>query len=156
MNTSKQFKEWIQKHKVCWEMLPYCSLTSEGKKQIGFELDLYAQFEDGVMANPGCSLCDQIFAKLRDIARLVLPKEHRPTRYDIQVFDAAFHYRPETNLKPEVQLTVLIVHRQNYLGPVDACESKCAREIQEGLRAAGVPRKVWSGKNKHFLRIAAL
>ncbi len=78
------------------------------------------------------------------ITELVLPKDLRPTRYDIEQFDASFHFRPETKLKTDIRLTVLIVHRKGFFDPVDQCELRCSKEIQQNLKTIGVQRKVWS------------
>lgn len=52
--------------------------------------------------------------------------------------------RAESAWKPEVQLTVHIVHREGYLSPLDECEKRCAEEIQTALRGLGVQPKSWS------------
>ncbi len=144
MTTQNDLNEWIREHKVCWELFPYYALGRGGRIQIGFELDLYAQHLPWVKTNPGCKECEEVFKKLEEIARLALPTEFRPTRYDIQPFDASFHIRPETKLKQEVQLTMLIIHREGYFDPLDECERRCAAEIQQHLKNLGVQSKVWS------------
>jgi hypothetical protein len=120
-------------------------MLKDGKRvQVGFELHLFAQHEPEVKADPGCIKCQEVYAILREIARISMPRETRPTRYDIGVFDASFHLRPENNLKTEVQLTILIVHRSDFLEPVNHCEKKCIREIEENLRSLGIKQRVWS------------
>lgn len=144
MNAQHDLLEWIKEHKVCWELVPYYVFTSEGKIQVGFELDLYAQIDAQIRTNPGSTASEQIFEKLAHVARLSFPQDRRPTRYDIQVFDASFHYRKETKLKPEIQLTLLITHRQDFFHTVDECERRCAGEIEEHLKGLGVQRKIWT------------
>ena len=144
MRTQTDLIEWIQQHKVCWELVPYYAIGRAGKIQVGFELDLFAQFESGAKPNPGCKQCEEVFHNLAEIGRLALPTDFRPTRYDFQQFDASFHLRTETKLKPEIQLTILIIHREGFFNPVDECERKCATEIQQRLKNMGVQRKVWS------------
>ncbi len=144
MNTPTDFTKWIQEHKVCWELFPYYAMDNGERIQIGFELDLYAQHLPSVVADPGCKECEVVYKNLEQIARLALPTEFRPTKYDIQQFDASFHLRPETKLKPEIQVTILILHREGFFDPVDECERKCTDEIQKNLKNIGVQRKVWS------------
>ncbi len=146
MSTHTELHEWIKEHKVCWELFPYKPMGIDGRIQVGFELDLYAQHLPSTNANPGCKECEKVFKQLEQIAHLALPAEFRPTRCEIQQFDASFHLRPETKLKPEIQLTILIVHREGFFHPVDECERKCADEIQKHLKSIGVQRKVWSKK----------
>jgi hypothetical protein len=111
---------------------------------VGFELRLFGQHGSGAHPSPGCAECVALHDKLRSIALAAFPKEHRPTRYDVEPFDASFHLRPETEWTPEVQLTVHIVHREGYLRPVDECEKRCSQEIQEALRVLGVQARAWS------------
>ena len=136
-------KEWIRQHKVCSELLPYFEMHESKKVQVGFELHLYAQHSPGVMANPGCKECQEVYKHLQQIARLALPQEFRPTRYEIEPFDASFHIRKETKMKSEVQLTMLIIHREGFFNPVDDCERRCLAEIQQKLKEIGVQSKIW-------------
>lgn len=146
MSEMTTLKEWIQEHKVCWELLPYY-MMSEGKKvQIGYELYLYAQHALNVKADPGCALCQKIFGELQQIAHLALPKEFRPTTFQIVPFDAAFHLRPETRMKNEVQLVLQIVHREGFFNQVDDCERRCSQEIENNLRELGVRSKAWPAR----------
>jgi hypothetical protein len=143
MNAPTDLTEWIQKHKVCWDLLPYYAVDGGPRIQIGFELDLFAQHLPSVVANPGCKECENVYKNLAQIARKALPTEFRPTKYEIQQFDASFHIRRETNLKTEIQVTVLIIHREGLFDPVNECERKCADEIEKHLKNMGVQRKVW-------------
>jgi len=121
-------------------------MNGNTKIQVGYELDLYAQHDPGVKADPGCHECRDLHDILKILAIQVLPKENRPSRYQIEEFDAAFHIRPETNLKVEVVLKMLIIHREDFFAPVDLCEQKCSAEIQRNLARLGVQPKVWSQK----------
>ena len=143
MTAQNDLKEWVREHKVCWELLPYFEYNQSKKIQVGFELDLYAQHLPEVKADPGCMECQELFKKLQQIARLALPTEFRPTRYEIGPFDASFHIRRETNMKSEVQLRMLIIHREDLFNPVDDCERKCSAEIQQKLKDLGVQSRVW-------------
>src|SRR3989304_5625483 len=88
--------------------------------------------------------CWDVYEKLRAIALFALPRQHRPTRHEIAPFDASFHLWPESKWVPEVQLTLEIVHRRDYLRPIDDCEQKCAREIQARLRVLGARSRAGS------------
>jgi len=126
--------KWIYEHKVCWELSPYFAIVAEDRKeQIGFELDLFAQHSDRTDINPGCRKCEELYAGLQHIAISVLPHEKRPTAYEIEPFDAAFHLRLETKMKTEVQLKIVIRHHSDVLRPLDECEQKCCREIRLNL-----------------------
>lgn len=148
MTPEATLRRWIRDHRVCWEVSSLQEVNQQGRVAVGYELHLFARHAAGVRANPGCSECRDLHEKLRAIAVFVLPREHRPTRYEIAPFDASFHLRPESEWVPEVQLTLEIVHRQGYLRPIDECELRCAREIEDRLHALGAPSRAWSeGRN---------
>lgn len=146
MNEDLDLKEWVKKHKVCWELLPHQAVMGSKIIQVGFELYLYAQHLEGAKPSPGCEECYELYKKLHEIALLTLPTENRPTRYEITPFDSAFHMRPKNRLKTEVQLMLLIIHRTEYMNPVDDCEVKCSAEIQKKLKEMGVQMKIWQEK----------
>lgn len=146
MNSETNLPKWIQEHKVCWDAAPLSALHNGMTIQVGFELHLYAQHEDSVLANPGCSKCQKIFEVLQEIAQRVMPTEQRPSRYEIAPFDASFHLRPENHLREEVQLTIQVLHRQEYFDPVDECEKKCLAEMEKKLSQLGVQSKSWREK----------
>lgn len=143
METEATIKEWVLKHRVTWEIGAWQELAEHQVMTVGFELRLFGQHEPHVHASAGCDNCAPVFERLRSIALAAFPKEHRPTTYEMAPSDRSLHHRPESGWTPEVQLTVHIVHREGYLRPIDACERRCAEEIQSSLRALGVPPKAW-------------
>ena len=138
--------KWVAQHKVCWELFPLVELDQHPNKaparvQVGFELMLYGEHAEGVKPSPGCPECVSLYDKLRAIAVFTLPKENRPSRYEISPFDHAFHLRSESEWVPEVQLTIRIIHGSDYFKGIDDCEKRCAEEIQGQLRALGAQPK---------------
>jgi len=144
METEATLKQWVRQHRVTWELGAWQELAEHGVTPVGFELRLFGQHGPHSGAMPGCQQCVSLHEKLRSIALAAFPKEHRPTKYEVEPFDASFHLRPESEWKPEVQLTVHILHRDGYLRPLDECEKRCAEEIQKALRGLGVQPKSWS------------
>ncbi len=144
METEATIKEWVLKHRVTWEVGAWQEMVESQVMTVGFELRLFGRHTANVHASPGCDDCIFLFERLRSIALAAFPKEHRPTKYEIDPPDASLHQRPESGWVPEVQLTAHIVHRENYLRPIDGCERRCAEEIQRSLRALGVQPKTWS------------
>ena len=137
-------KQWVRAHKVTWEISPWKEIVEHRPAAVGFELRLLARHDVHAHASPGCGECVLVYETLHELARQALPDVTRPTRYDIEPFDAKFHLRAQTEWAPEVQLAIHIVHRDGYLAPVDECESRCAEEIERGLEALGVQPKTWS------------
>ncbi len=144
MSMEEALRDWVVKHKVCWEMAPLVERNGETNVQVGYELQLFARHEAGAHPEPGCAKCEDMYRNLRAIALFALPHEERPSRYDIAPFHASFCLRPESEWIPEVQLTIQIIHRAGYFRPIDDCEKKCAGEIQKCLRALGAQPKSWS------------
>jgi hypothetical protein len=144
MEAEATLKEWVRRHRVTWELGAWQELVEHRSVTVGFELRLFAQHDPHAHPTPGCSHCVSLYENLRMIALATLPKEHRPTRYDIEPFEPAYHLRPEGQWQPEVQLTLHIVHRNGYLCPLDECEKRCAGEIQQGLRDLGAQPRTWS------------
>lgn len=143
METETAIREWVQKHRVTWEVGSFQELVDQQVTTVGFELRLFGQHEAHVHASAGCDNCAPVFERLQAIARAALPKDHRPTTYVVEPSDRSLHHRPEGGWTPEVQLTVHIVHREDYLRPVDNCERRCVEEIQGSLRALGAQPRSW-------------
>ena len=55
-------------------------------------------------------------------------------------FDQALHLTHKHNLQPEVVLTLKILHRQGFNDPIDECEERCLKEMEDTLTALGVRR----------------
>ena len=144
MQSKGDLEQWIREHRVTWELGSWQELVDHRPLAVGFELRLYGQHPPRAYPPPGCEKCAAVYDGLRAVAQAALPREHRPSQYDIRPFDAALHLRPDAEWAPEVQLTVHIVHRDGYLSPVDECEKRCAQEIQRNLKQLGVQERTWS------------
>lgn len=141
-------REWVAQHKVCWELSPLVEQDRHPNQaptriQVGFELQLFAQHAEDAKPSPGCPECVTLYERLRAIAVFTLPKEQRPSRYELSPFDSSFHLRPESGWVQEVQLTIRIIHGSDYFRGIDDCEKTCVEEIQGQLRALGAQPKAW-------------
>lgn len=145
MEAEATLEGWVREYRVTWELGTFQELVERKPATVGFELRLFGQHGAHSGAMPGCRECVSLHERLCSIAFAAFPKEHRPTAYEVEPFDASFRVRPESGWIPEVQLTVRIVHRDGYLRPLDECEKRCAREIEEGLQRLGAHRKAWPG-----------
>lgn len=144
MASDSTIEAWVREHRVTWELGPLQEVVDHRPATAGFELRVFAQHAAGAHPAPGCAECVSLHDMLRAITLASLPQERRASGYEIVPFDAAFHLRPESEWRPEVQLTVRIVHREGYLSPLDACEKRCAEEVQQALRKLGVQPRSWS------------
>ena len=142
--TLEELRMLVQDHRVCWEVLPEkIPVKDDAPLKIGFDLMLYGTHEEGEHPTPGCEKCKQIYRDLRKIANWVLPKEERPSRYEISIYDSAIRYNRMRGSRPDVGLTIKILHRSEYDRPVDECEIACLNEMKTKLSSLGAQERYW-------------
>lgn len=140
-----RLQDLVQQHRVCWEVLPE-QLPRSGEKplQVGFQLLLYgAHAHKTDRPLPGCDQCLMIYGHLRDIAMWIVPKVERPSRYEIEIFDSSVRYDPVRSNRPDVTVTIKILHRSQCDAPVDQCETFCLHEMEEKLLEIGAQHQQW-------------
>lgn len=144
----EHLKDIVQLHRVCWEVLPEQVPVEDGNPlQVGFNLMLYgAHAHDADRFPPGCPACQAIYRDLRQLADWIVPKDERPTRYEIDVFDQAIRYDPMRGNRPDVTVTIRILHRSQREAPVDVCEVFCLHEMEQKLVQIGAQCLRWTGE----------
>jgi hypothetical protein len=144
--TVERLKVLAREHRVCWEVWPErLAVRDRESLHVGFDLVLNgAHAHDDDRPSPGCERCKLIFKHLREIAEWIVPKAERPSRYDIQIFDHAVHYAPERGNRPDVALTIKILHRSGIDRPVDECEVLCLNEMKARLSQIGAQHRQWN------------
>ena len=143
--TIAHLKDFVGQHRVCWEVLPEQFPVEGGRPlQVGFNLMLYgAHAHDTDRPLPGCEQCRLIYMHLREIAEWIVPKVERPSRYEIEIFDSSVRYDPARSNRPEVTVTIKILHRFRFDAPVDQCEVFCLHEMEEKLLQVGTQHLQW-------------
>lgn len=137
-------RELVQRFRVCWESWPEFLMVKREKRQIGFSLELSGTHERGVEhPSPGCQHCRAVYAALQTIAVYILPREQRPSRYEIEPYQTAISYSVRRRNRPDVTLAIRIVHREGYERPVDDCEERCLEEMKQRLRELGACERHW-------------
>ena len=144
VQTNETLRHWVRQHKVTWELSPRHEMVDGLPRIVGYDLRLYGSDPRRAMTSPGASECIEIYDRLRSIGLSVVPAEQRPTVCTVESFDSSLHMRPESAWEPEVEVTIEVTHRSGYLGPLDACEKRCAEEIQESLRRLGAQPGRWA------------
>ena len=147
-STLESLREIANKHQVCYEVWPERSVAQGVKIQIGFELQLCGTNSHVAAGEhqpvPGCEYCHSTYEDLRQIAEWILPRDERPSRYEIGAFDRALHVAPHgRHSRSEVVLTIHIMHRADFNREVDDCENRCLKEMRGRLNQLGIYEGKW-------------
>lgn len=105
-------------------------------RTIGLQLEVsgvYNHVDHPVL--PGSEECQPLIAALERVVAEVIPKEHRRSRYEVNVPHAGLGYT--SGGQPEITATVGILHGDKINDPVDACEVRCLNEMVSKLRRLG-------------------
>lgn len=137
----------VRRHQVCWETSPLLHYGRNGEKTaIGFDLGLYGTHDHPRHPpTPGCEECSVVHQALEEIARWIIPKKDTESQYQIEVDIPALVYSRLRENRPEVKLTIKIMHRTGFDRPVDACEMACIQEMEAKLKGIGAQRDKWKG-----------
>lgn len=149
----KRLLDIIEKHQVCYEVWPERSVDHGRKIQIGFELQLCGTNSHvaakGKQPVPGCEICHSTYEDLREIAEWILPREERPSRYEIGGFDRSLHVAPHSrHSRNEVVVPIHIMHRTEFNREVDECENRCLKEMRDRLNQLGVYEGRWGSDDE--------
>jgi len=134
----KALKEVIRKHTVRYEVWPHFEISEGQRVMVGFDIELYGTHDHGATRlSPGCDLCTETHDDLQRLAEYILPKDQRPSQYEIPPFDQSLHASRGGTF--EVVALIPIEHRHGFFDPIDACEERCLNEMLEKLAELGVP-----------------
>ena len=144
----EQLRAIARKHQVCYEVWAERSVAEEHKILIGYELRLCGTNSHvaakGKQAVPGCEFCHSTYEDLKEIAEWILPREERPSRYEIGGFDRALHIAPRSrHSRSEVVVHLHIMHRTDFNREVDECENRCLKEMKDRLKQLGIHEGYW-------------
>lgn len=142
--TGDTLKQWVRQYKLTWEVSPQREMVDGGALQVvGYEVRLYGL----VPAEGGSPDGEEVrltYERLRAIAQAVLPAPGGHTRCEVERFDSSLHMRPDSEWRPEVEVTIHLSHRRSYATPPDAAEKRVADAIQEALRQLGAQPGRWT------------
>jgi len=144
----EQLRAIARKHQVCYEVWPERSVAEGRRIQIGFELQLCGTNEHlttkAQQPVPGCAICQGTYDDLKRIADWILPREERPSRYEIGGFDRSLHVAPHSrHSRNEVVVPIHIMHRTEFNREVDDCENRCLKEMRGRLNQLGIYEGRW-------------
>jgi len=138
-------RDLVQRYQVCWETYKEEALVTCGVRAIGFGIDLFGTHEPGIEhVSPGCEHCKRVQSALKQIAEWILPREERPSMYEVSVEDQSLIYSPQRRNRPDVLVRIRILHRSGFEQPIDDCEVRCLKEMEQTLLALGACKRAWS------------
>ena len=142
-------RDIARRHQVCYEVWPERSLAEGRRIQIGFELQLcgandHLATKGAQQPVPGCDHCLRTYEEMKQIAEWILPREERPSRYEIGGFDRSLHVAPHSRQsRSEVVVRIHILHRSDFNREVDDCENRCLKEMRGRLNQLGIAEGKW-------------
>ena len=140
----RQLRELAERREVCWDVFRERVAVRGAIRTVGYELVLSGIHTPAQHApTPGCDLCKDVFSDLRTLARWILPKEHRPSIYEIKAYRPIIQHARRRSMRAEVTLCIKILHRHHYEDPIDQCETRCLTEMEQQLRRIGACQGGW-------------
>ena len=156
-NGLARIKGLVQQFAVCWEAHPeQAVVTVMGPKdqaprsraelrKIGFSLELYGTPAPGVEnVSPGSDHCRRVQWALKEIADWILPREDGGCVYEVQMEPQSLVSSRVRADRPDVRVTIQILHRSNWDMPIDECEECCLRDMERALHEVGACEGAWS------------
>jgi hypothetical protein len=134
--TEAGLRELVREHQIRWKAGREEAVVDGELRTIGLKLELSAVHAHLVRRPmPGCPECRPVVSALEKVIDAVLPKEHRRSFYEVTLPTAELGYSPSGTA--EITATIAILHKGSINDPVDACETRCLREMTEKLKALG-------------------
>jgi len=135
-------KELVSRFHVCWDVWPEYIFIKHEKRQIGFALELSGTHGNvSEHPEPGCEKCREVYQALVQIAQEVLPRGDEDCTHQFEPYDSSIHYSSRHGNRPEVTLTIRIVHRKAFERPVDASQVQYLNELQQRLEEVGISQR---------------
>ena len=134
--------ELVRRYQVCWEVWPEYTVIGQKCRQVGFELELLGSDKSIREFEPNCRNAMEIHAALEAIARWTLEK-HEAVRFEIRHDYQSLCYSPARANRPDVSLSIKILHRANFESLVDDCERSSLEKAKARLRQLGACEHQW-------------
>ncbi len=138
----------VQRYQVCWEVWPEYLAVDNRMRQVGFELELSGS-DKCIQFNPTCPECLQIRSVLEAIANWILEERDGNLTIEFSHHEQSISYSAARGNRPDVTLTIRILHRTGFTDPVDRCEISYLERMKTRLRQLGVCDRQWTGCSYH-------
>jgi hypothetical protein len=138
----------VRRYQVCWEVWPEVTLIDGRASQVGFELELSGSDKHIEEFHPSCAECVRINVALESIAGSVLEKSENVIT-EINASGQSLRYSAVRGSRPDVTLSIKILHRNGYQNPIDDSERNCLEDVKTRLRALGACERHWYAALDH-------
>jgi hypothetical protein len=128
-------RAFTKAHRVNAEVFPHYEIHDHHPIQTGFALTLLGLPSPRCAGDPGCQECERVHAVLRDMAVSVVPETWRHLHAP---FEAAFHYRADTQWQPEIEAVVQMFPYDQTWETVDAAALREIPGMRKRLHEMGV------------------
>lgn len=137
-------KELVLRYRICWEVDAERTYVNHELRTIGFSLQLFGTHEPGTgHVTPGCEHCLIVQAALKKVAASILPQDKRLSRYEVTIASRSLSYSHTRGDRPDVGATITILHRGPWDQPVDDCEERCLKDMEQALGELGASKGAW-------------
>lgn len=135
-HTEGSLQEFGQRHHLRYEVEPEEAVTGEGRRRVGYRVRLFATELDAALAEPGSAASVDLLARLRAHAEELLRSGEAASRAEVVPASRALYESPEERGVDEVAIDLRV-----RCDGDEAREERCLGEIEQRLRASGVPRR---------------
>ena len=142
LTTPMTFVELVRRYQICWEVWPEFTMTGQRNQQIGFEFELLGSDKSVGEFDPSCPKSAEINAALEAIARRILESDERVS-FQINHSGQSLCYSPARGNRPDVTLSIKILHRAGFENPVDESERNYLETAKARLRQMGACEHQW-------------
>jgi len=134
--------ELVRRYRVCWEVWPEYSGTGQKSQQVGFELELLGTGWSVGEFDPRCPESAEIHVALDAIARWILETD-KQVSFEIDHTGQSLYYSPARGNRPDVMLSIKIVHRTDFENPLHENERNYLKKTEDRLRQLGACEHHW-------------
>lgn len=149
-------RDLVQRFAVRWEAHPEQAVVTvldpkqkerrfrRKIREIGFALELYGTPEPwATNVSPGGGDCRTVQSALKEIAEWILPREKRKCTFQIEMESQSLQYSPIRKNRPDIRVSIQILHPNNWDQPIDECEESCLNDMVRALHALGAREDEW-------------
>jgi len=134
----------VRRFRVCWEVDPESASVNNELRKIGFSLQLFGTNELGTdNISPGSESCIVVQSALKRIIHSILHKDERLSRYEVTIDSQSLSYSNQRGNRPDAGANIRILHRDAWDQPIDDCEERCLKDMEQALGELGASKGAW-------------